>query len=81
MLADPPFITHEVWGKFAAAIKLIIKKDADGKPSGRILLSTIDENEEYLKKELGVRRVKWRPSIPHLVYQYSLYANYEEEAL
>ena len=27
VLADPPFITHEVWQKYAEAIKKIIKKD------------------------------------------------------
>jgi hypothetical protein len=27
---------------------------------------------------LTVKRKVYRPSIPHLVYQYSLYANYED---
>jgi hypothetical protein len=44
VLADPPFITLEVWQKYADAINKIIKKDADGKICGKILLSTIDEN-------------------------------------
>ena len=44
MLADPPFITHEVWAKYAVAIQKIIKKDGDGKIIGKILLSTINEN-------------------------------------
>jgi hypothetical protein len=43
-LADPPFITEEVWQKYALAIHKIIKKDNEGKVTGRILLSTIDEN-------------------------------------
>jgi hypothetical protein len=43
-LADPPFITEEVWQKYAFAIHKIIKKDNEGKVTGRILLSTIDEN-------------------------------------
>ena len=42
VLADPPFITHEVWAKYAEAIKKIIKKDEEGKIKGKILLSTID---------------------------------------
>lgn len=48
---------------------------------GKILLSTIDENEKMLNDMLGVKRRKWRPSIPHLVYQYSLYSNYDDEEL
>ena len=44
VLADPPFITEEVWQKYAVAIKKLIKKDQDGKIIGNILLSTIDEN-------------------------------------
>jgi len=30
---------------------------------------------------LGCQRKQFRPSIPNLVYQYSLYANYESEGL
>jgi hypothetical protein len=42
VLADPPFITTEVWQKYAIAINKIIKKDEEGKVIGKILLSTID---------------------------------------
>ena len=41
VLADPPFITFEVWQKYAEAIRKIIKKDENGNIQGRILLSTI----------------------------------------
>jgi hypothetical protein len=44
VLADPPFITFEVWQKYAEAIRKIIKKDENGNIQGRILLSTIQEN-------------------------------------
>lgn len=44
-------------------------------------MSTIDENENMLYEMLGVRRRRWRPSIPHLVYQYSLYSNYDDVEL
>lgn len=30
---------------------------------------------------IGVDKVNFRPSIPHLVYQYSFYANYEDPEL
>lgn len=81
MLADPPFITEEVWKKYADAIHKIIKKDEQGKPLGRILLSTIQENEQFLGGLLGVKSRKFKPSIPNLVYQYNLYSNYEDEEL
>eukprot|EP00349_Pseudokeronopsis_sp_Brazil_P002622 CAMPEP_0202962094 /NCGR_PEP_ID=MMETSP1396-20130829/6200_1 /ASSEMBLY_ACC=CAM_ASM_000872 /TAXON_ID= /ORGANISM="Pseudokeronopsis sp., Strain Brazil" /LENGTH=86 /DNA_ID=CAMNT_0049682441 /DNA_START=287 /DNA_END=544 /DNA_ORIENTATION=+ len=75
IVIDPPFITREVWEKYAVAVKYLLKAD------GYILLSTIDENEEMLKELLKVERKNFRPSIPNLVYQYSLYANYDSEGL
>ena len=41
---DPPFITREVWEKYAEAAKLLLE---DG---GHILGSTIDENESMMKE-------------------------------
>lgn len=75
VVIDPPFITREVWEKYAVATKLIIAKE------GKILLSTIDENEGFIEELLGAKRRAFRPSIPNLVYQYSLYSNYESEGL
>lgn len=48
MLIDPPFITRDVWELYAAATMKIIKKDQNGNIIGKILLSTIDENENML---------------------------------
>ena len=48
---------------------------------GKILLSTIDENEPFILDLLGAKRRTFRPSIPNLVYQYSLYSNYDSEGL
>jgi hypothetical protein len=45
------------------------------------LLSTIDENEELIKELLNAHRKTYRPSIPNLVYQYSLYATYDHSEL
>jgi predicted methyltransferase len=78
VLIDPPFITEDVWAKYAKAVVKIAKKDQEGKIIAKILLSSIDENEQLLKKLLNVSKKKYRPSIPHLVYQYSFYANYED---
>ncbi|TNV77600.1 hypothetical protein FGO68_gene11409 [Halteria grandinella] len=76
VVIDPPFITREVWEKYATAAKLILIKEG-----GKILLSTIDENEGFIDELLGAKRRAFRPSIPNLVYQYSLYSNYESEGL
>ena len=76
VVIDPPFITREVWEKYAVAAKLLLK-EADG----HCLLSTIDENETMIKELLGADRMKFRPSIPNLVYQYSLYATFTSEGL
>jgi hypothetical protein len=34
-----------------------------------------------LKQLINVDKKTYRPSIPHLVYQYSFYANYQDEQL
>lgn len=47
----------------------------------RILISTIPENADFLRKELGVEPRPFQPSIPNLVYQYCLYSNYESAPL
>ena len=49
--------------------------------SSRVLASTILENAELLESELGVVPAAFQPSIPHLVYQYHFFVNYEPTAL
>jgi EEF1A lysine methyltransferase 1 len=77
VVIDPPFITREVWEKYAECAKMLLRQDG----SGMYLVSTIDENEEMIKALTGCSKQVFRPSIPNLVYQYSFYANYEHEAL
>ena len=72
---DPPFITREVWEKYAEAARVLLG------PGGKILLTTVRENAPFLKEMLGVSPQRFRPSIPNLVYQYDLYTNYEYEHL
>ena len=73
VVIDPPFITEEVWEKYRVAVEIILK------PDGKILASTIDENAGFMMEKLKVRPIKFRPSIPNLVYQYSFYTNYEDD--
>lgn len=75
VLIDPPFITEDVWRKFAETTRLLLA------PEGRVIASTVAENEPLMKDILGVVPVAFKPSIPHLVYQYKLYANYETKLL
>lgn len=63
VVIDPPFITREVWQKYADISKLLLKEEG-----GHALLSTIDENEEMILELMGAKRRTFRPSIPNLVY-------------
>eukprot|EP01032_Pedospumella_encystans_P022133 gene22133-25085_t len=79
VVVDPPFIVREVWEKYAAAVKLLIKTGpacADGSPAGKVILTTVIENAELLKDLLGATPTAFQPSIPNLVYQYNLFTNY-----
>ncbi|GMF22151.1 unnamed protein product [Phytophthora lilii] len=70
VVVDPPFITREVWELYAQAVKLLLRsKDS------KILLTTIG------RAYYSCRARTFKPSIPHLVYQYALYTNYESPAL
>ena len=71
---DPPFITREVWEKYTVASKILLKE------GGKLLCSTIDENKDFMAEILEVKPAVFRPSIPNLVYQYSFYMNYTDEA-
>jgi EEF1A lysine methyltransferase 1 len=71
VVIDPPFITREVWEKYARAGKRLAKENA------RFIVSSISENAGMLDELLGVQACLFKPSIPHLVYQYNFYTNYE----
>jgi len=61
---DPPFITHEVWAKYADAAKLLLKPGVDkdsGEPNGKVIGTTIRENADKLRELLGLRRCKFQP--------------------
>jgi hypothetical protein len=49
--------------------------------TGKIILSTVQENSEFLKHLLKVQPQAFKPSIPHLVYQYNFYTNYQSKHL
>ena len=71
VVIDPPFITEEVWTKYAHATKMLWKPEG-----GKVLGSTVAENEPLMKKLLGCSSAVFQPSIPNLVYQYNLFTSY-----
>ncbi len=38
--------------------------------SGKVIASTVAENAAMMEQMLGARPVAFKPSIPHLIYQY-----------
>lgn len=75
VVIDPPFITSEVWAKYAEVTTLLLT------PGGKIILSSVQENAELLKHLLKVQPQVFEPSIPHLVYQYTFFTNYQTKHL
>jgi hypothetical protein len=71
-VVDPPFITEDVWRKYAEAVKLCLR------PGGTVMCTTVAENERLLDSLFGgINFVKFMPSIPNLPYQYRLFINFE----
>ena len=77
IVIDPPFISQSVWVQYAITAKLLMK-DSEG---ARILGTTVDENADLMKSLFGCEPTLFRPSIPHLVYQYSVFVNFPSEVL
>lgn len=76
VVIDPPFITQSVWELYAIAAKLLLKSD-----TSHVIATTVDENADLMMSLFHCKPALFRPSIPHLVYQYSVYANFESETL
>ena len=75
LVIDPPFITEEAWTKFSNFAHYLKNKEC------KIIACSIAENKENLNKLLGLNIKTFQPSIPHLVYQYNIFANYDDEEL
>ena len=77
IVIDPPFITEDVWSKYAITAKLLLKPGNSGQQN--LICTTVQENAPMMHRLLGVQPCSYRPSIPNLVYQYCLYTNFESE--
>ena len=75
VVIDPPFITTDVWEKYAITAKYLLKQ----KTTGLILATTVIENSSLLKELFGneiTASSRFEPSIPNLVYQYTVFTNF-----
>ena len=70
VVIDPPFITEECWKCYAETARRLLA------PGGKVICTTIVENEGIMAELLGCTPVAFRPSIPNLVYQYNTYTSY-----
>lgn len=82
VVIDPPFITQDVWEKFAITAKHILKDDPTASNANSfVLATTVAENHNLLRRILGVSKTNFRPSIPNLVYQYDTFINFSSKVL
>lgn len=77
IVADPPFITEDVWESYILAIRFLLK------PGGKVLLTTVLENHTMLEELLdGPLFIPlFRPLVMSLTYQYVCFLNYEATRL
>ncbi|KAG8341728.1 putative N6 adenine methyltransferase [Trypanosoma vivax] len=77
VVADPPFITADVWEAYVQTAKLLIKHD------GKLLFTTVLENHTMLEGLLDgpLFIAPFRPAIEHLTYQYVCFTNYKTTRL
>ncbi|KAL7482434.1 hypothetical protein ACHAW6_008109 [Cyclotella cf. meneghiniana] len=76
VVIDPPFISQCVWKQYAITTKLLLKGNAS-----HVMTTTVDENAVLMAALFDCKPTLFRPSIPHLVYQYSVFVNFPSSAL
>lgn len=77
IVADPPFITADVWQCYVATARLLLK------PDGKLLFTTVLENQTMLEglvdRPLFIPR--FFPAVRQLTYQYVCFLSYEATKL
>ena len=83
VVVDPPFITEEVWRKYAQTVKFILNTGTGPNASvnggsGKVMFTSVLENHNMLEtvNDLPLYIADFMPSIPNLVYQYYVFVNY-----
>lgn len=77
VVIDPPFISRDAWVLYVDAVRLLLRKEG----ATKILCTTVGENAAFLKEMLGVEQRRFLPSIPKLVYQFSVYTDFASQRL
>lgn len=77
VVADPPFITSEVWERYVATTKLLLKE------GGKVLFTTVLENHTMLENLMDrpLFIASFYPLVEHLTYQYVCFLSYEPTVL
>lgn len=71
VVIDPPFITEEVWRSYATTSELLLSEK-----SKLFIGTSVLENAALLQALFQANPTPFQPSIPTLVYQYTLFANF-----
>ena len=73
VVIDPPFITREVWDKYAQTARALASSNQQ---QPLVIATTVFENAPFMKELFDVTPTKFQPSIPNLVYQYACFTNF-----
>jgi len=74
VVIDPPFITREVWEKYAQTTEALATATSPSPPL--VLATTVHENAPLMKELFDATPTAFQPSIPNLVYQYACFTNF-----
>lgn len=72
-IMDPPFITRDVWEKYAIATQYLLKDDP--KKKGIVLGTTVEENADFMMELFHASPTIFKPVVTNLVYQYVVFIN------
>lgn len=86
VVIDPPFITKSVWEKYARTARFLLKTDPkntniSGQTTSMVVGTTVAENNEFMSELFCAKPAIFRPCIPNLVYQYSIFTNFCSKVL
>ena len=78
VVIDPPFITREVWDKYAQTARALATSNQQ---QPLVIATTVIENAPLMKKLFSATPTEFQPSIPNLVYQYACFTNFPCDCL
>lgn len=73
-IIDPPFITRDVWEKYAIATQYLLK-DGPKEKKGIVLGTTVEENTDFMMELFHASPTIFKPVVTNLVYQYVIFIN------